>query len=352
MKRILLVHTGGTIGSVSAKEQRDVNVSAARRTLLSRFADSASPYASLSEELFEDAAFPYETLSENMTPPKWTALLSYLGALELSRYAGVILLHGTDTLAYTASLLSLCFSDAPVPILLVAGARPPADPLTNAVANFSAAVSLIMEGIAPHVYVPYRNGDGAMYLHMGATLLQCPSFSDDFRSADPSQSLSLDAEPRSEVLEKCRMRSETRRGIRLLPGELKTDAVLCLYPYVGLDYTRIALDGVHAVLHGAYHSGTVCVERGHVGEAYGKHSFLTLADACSNRGIPLFIAPCAYTKEKYSTTADAVENGAAIPLFMTTESAYVKLCLGLSLGYEGERLISFMKENQAGEIVG
>ena len=132
MKKILILHTGGTIGSVAARERREVNVSIAKRVLLSRFADSSSPYAPLADGLFEDAAFPYETLSENMALSKWNALLSYFAALDLSRYEGVIVLHGTDTLAYTATLLSLCLSHSPVPIMLVAGARPPSDPLTNA----------------------------------------------------------------------------------------------------------------------------------------------------------------------------------------------------------------------------
>ena len=84
-------------------------------------------------------------------------LIKYINNLELSNYDGIIVLHGTDTLAYTAALLSFAFAKIPVPIFIVSGNRPPHDKLSNANANFTTAVELIWSGIAPNVYVTYRN---------------------------------------------------------------------------------------------------------------------------------------------------------------------------------------------------
>ncbi len=348
MKKILIVHTGGTIGATPENDRREVNVAVAKKVLFDRFATSASPYASLADTLFEDEKFAYETLSENMTVFKWNKLLAHLSSFDLSAYRGVIVLHGTDTLAYTAVLLSLCLAHSPVPVMLVAGDRPPSDPTGNANANFAAAVSLIMEGIAPHVYVPYRNADGNMRLHLGATLMQCAPFSADFYSADRKKTFLLTEESLADTLAACRLLSQKRNARALLHQEPLTDSVLPIYPYVGLDYTRISANGYSAVVHATYHSGTVCVDGG---EGNAPASFMSLAEALKKEGIPLFIAPCVYNGDKYSSTAHAVENGGAVPLAMTWEGAYVKLLLAHALGYTGDALIAFMKEDLVGEIV-
>ncbi len=348
MKKILIVHTGGTIGSTPEKDHREVNVAVAKKILFDRFASCDSPYASLADTLFEDEKFAYETLSENMTVFKWNKLLSHLSSFDLSAYRGVIVLHGTDTLAYTAALLSLCFGNSPVPVMLVAGDRPPSDPLSNANANFAAAVSLIMEGIAPHVYVPYRNADGKMLLHLGATLMQCAPFGADFYGADKKKTFLLTEDSLADTLAACRLLSQKRNAGALLPQEPMKDSVLPVYPYVGLDYTRISVNGYSAVVHATYHSGTVCVDEG---EENTPASFMRLAEELKKAGIPLFIAPCVYNGDKYSSTAHAVENGGAVPLAMTWEGAYVKLLLADALGYTGDGLIAFMKEDLVGEIV-
>ena len=347
MKKILIVHTGGTIGSTPENDQREVNVAVAKKILFDRFALSESPYASLADSLFEDEKFAYETLSENMTLFKWNKLLSHLSAFDLSSYRGVIILHGTDTLPYTASLLSLCLASASVPVMLVAGDKPPSDESSNANANFAAAVSLIMEGIAPHVYVPYRNADGSMLLHLGATLMQCAPFSADFYSADKKKTFLLTQENRTAILAACAQLSAQRSKKALWPAKELVGSVLPIYPYVGLDYDRITADGYFAAVHATYHSGTVCVDSSQKPSC----SFLDFAKRLKKKGTHLFIAPCIYDGDKYSSTARAVEEGEAVPLSMTWEAAYVKLTLAEALGYAGDDLIDFMRENLVGEIV-
>lgn len=354
MKKILIVHTGGTIGSVPEHDRREVNVAAAKKLLFENFALSASPYAAMADELFEDVKFPYETLSENMTVYKWNKLLAHLNNFDLSSYSGVILLHGTDTLAYTAALLSLYYAASTVPFMLVAGDRPPSDERSNANANFEAAVALVAEGIAPNVYVPYRNADGKMHLHIGSVLLPCHSFHADFSAADDEKTFLLTEETKKSIMSACVRISQKRREISSLPKEISADGLLALMPYVGLDYGAVSLDGVRAVLHETYHSGTVCVERSlkEEDQSYDAFSFLTLADRLREKALPIFLSSCVYDGDKYSSTADAVENGSAVPLAMTFPFAYVKLSLALSLGYEGDVLASFMKEDVSGETVG
>jgi aspartyl-tRNA(Asn)/glutamyl-tRNA(Gln) amidotransferase subunit B len=92
-------------------------------------------------------------LSEEITPADWAALISTVaGHLEESN-SGIVIGHGTDTLAYTASLLHWLFGDAGVPIVLTA-ASVPSDSSDEAMANLRSAV-LAASQADPGVYVVY-----------------------------------------------------------------------------------------------------------------------------------------------------------------------------------------------------
>ncbi|MBR4867817.1 MAG: hypothetical protein IKU10_01565, partial [Clostridia bacterium] len=60
-----------------------------------------------------------------------------------------------------------------------------------------------------------------------------------------------------------------------------------------LNYNRLNLEGVKAVLHGVYHSGTACVDDGH-----SSSSILSLARRCAKRSIPLYLSPAKRSNEQ------------------------------------------------------
>ena len=64
-------------------------------------------------------------LSEEITPEDWAALIVSLDAyLKQENTSGVVIAHGTDTLAYTASLLFWLFPQVPMPIVFTATLDP------------------------------------------------------------------------------------------------------------------------------------------------------------------------------------------------------------------------------------
>jgi L-asparaginase len=272
-----------------------------------------------------------------MTMDRLCYIAEHIRSFDLSKYQGIIILHGTDSLAYTASFLSFVFADVKVPVILVSGHKPPNEEGTNANENFGVAVKLITSGIAPNVYAVYQNTDGKMWVHLGATLMQCPNFSDDFENASVNKKMLVGSE---DLLEKCKFYSErrTKTGFKFENDK----KVLNIMPYTGLCYENISLENVCAVVHGTYHSGTVCVGRNDDEKLYGNDSVLWFADKCRQKNIPVFIAPSKLSKKQYSSVFDAVENGGLIPLYMTRESAYCKASLGEMNGLSGDKLMEFM----------
>lgn len=355
-KRILLVHTGGTIGSAFDKEKqcRVLAPRLADMTLLKRFmADTNSTQEEIAS-LFDNSGLDEKnrTFSENMTYSKLNMILRNISTKNIDDYSGIIILHGTDTLAYTSSLFSFVFSDTDIPIMMVSGNRPPDDETSNANINFQTAVELILQGIAPNVYVPYRNVDGNMWLHIGSAIRQSPNYSEDFECVSEKKSFCLNDADLSEVFSKCLELSDNRKKLpfELNDSELIDNGILMILPYTGMDYRHYNLDGVKAIIHGSYHSGTVCVERNSEADEYNANSLLWLADECDRKNIPIFVAPSKLNAEQYSSVSDLVKNSSAELLDMTTESAYAKLLLAISYGYEN--LTEYMHMEISNEIIG
>jgi len=168
--KILVILTGGTICS-STDEKGQRYSDAENVKIVGHFQNSDSPF---SGKVKFDKEIPLDTLSENMTVSKWNTLLETLKAVKYGDYKGIIILHGTDTLAYTASLLAITLAGIPVPVCLVSSQLPLDKDGTNGHANFRAAAELILNGIAPNVYAVYRNSDGVIYVHYGASCCNAP----------------------------------------------------------------------------------------------------------------------------------------------------------------------------------
>ncbi len=380
MKQILLLHTGGTIGTQAGNENRQLSAQTAKAAgayLREQFAKRDS--AAQCNIVPADFDATRTTLSESMTLAKLSEIVTFLRAQELQQYDGIIVLHGTDTLAYTATLFAFLFADLAIPMVLVSGNRPPKDPQSNAVANFTAAAELICAGLAPNVYATYRNvADGHMRLYLGSNLMQSTNFSEDFASADGKKVFDLDTVDRRSVLDACRAYSARR--VPLPNAQEVKDLcarVLLIRPYTGLDYDVYAqnVSSYAGVVHGTYHSGTVsypglvlaqqaefCRKNGNSAEAdrladeakdeaESPDSVAYLAKACDSANIPLFIAPSFLGKDQYETMNAVKANTHAHLLHMSTEAAYAKLTVALSCHLKGEALLAYMNADVAAEFI-
>ncbi|MEW5816308.1 MAG: asparaginase [Spirochaetota bacterium] len=139
MKKILLVHTGGTFGmSASGSVEPlvpDNNVKGLKRLLseLHRLADI-------------DLIVPFTIDSAYMD----LFLLKSLARLIYENreiYDGFVLIHGTDTLAYTASALSFMLLNFPKPIILTGAQCPLSNPRSDAQNNLVNAVAVAVSGV-------------------------------------------------------------------------------------------------------------------------------------------------------------------------------------------------------------
>ena len=149
MKRILLIATGGTIAST--EDGNGLSPALTGEEL----AQSVPEISGLCEL---DVMQPMNIDSTNMRPSDWMRIRDVI----VEGYAdhdGFVVLHGTDTMSYTAAALSYLIQDSPKPIVLTGSQKPMGNPFTDAKLNLyqsllyavdehSHDVSIVFGGVA------------------------------------------------------------------------------------------------------------------------------------------------------------------------------------------------------------
>ncbi|MDO6428734.1 asparaginase [Thalassotalea sp. 1_MG-2023] len=117
-KKIYIAYTGGTIG-MKASEQGYIP---AKGHLIESIQNMPEFYR---EEMPEFTLKEYHPLidSSNMTPSDWQRIADDI-AEQYQEYDGFVVLHGTDTMAYTSSALSFMFENLSKPVIVTGSQIP------------------------------------------------------------------------------------------------------------------------------------------------------------------------------------------------------------------------------------
>lgn len=318
--KILVIFTGGTIGSTTSGNLIDVDARASYQ-LLQAYRD-ANPSADVDFV----AEQPIYILSENIVPAQWHVLIELLQGVDQSLYDGVIIAHGTNTLAYSAAAVSFALQDFRLPVLLVSSNYTLDDPRANGLSNFTHAIDFISDCGAPGVFVVYRNNAGESVVHLGSRLLEAVPFSDEFDSVGGiafgkmvAGHFIADEHPCNPTL------AELEAHRSPLAGKLGfSSELLLIRPYAGMNYDFFRFAGTKpkAVLHDLYHTGSANTLEDD--SCYSIRPFLA---HCREQGIDLYAAPIAARKDLYVSTKKLIDAGVIPVEGMSLEAALVKLML-------------------------
>lgn len=107
--------------------------------------------------------------SEDMTPGIWGQIAAKVGEAFSSGARGVVVLHGTDTMHYTAAALAFAFKSSPGPIVFTGAQRSSDRPSTDAVLNLKGAIATAARApFAESVIAMHKgSGDGVVAIHRG-----------------------------------------------------------------------------------------------------------------------------------------------------------------------------------------
>lgn len=327
--RLLLLHTGGTLMMQRAAEG-GLSPDVYTRDLLAEL-----PVLRQIGDIETRILFNLD--STDMQPEHWVALASAIHEA-LSSYDGVVVVHGTDTMAYTASALAFLLPGLDRGVVLTGSQRPLAEVRTDARANLVDALHVASLRI-PEVAIAF---DQRLFRGCRATKLDAWSMSAFGSPAcPPLAELGLGISVAPHVLPP---RPASPFDPRLEPR------VLALRTFPGLD---------PQILRGAIDGGV----RGVVLEAFGagnvprlERSLIPAIEHARDLDVPIVIvsqcARGAVDLSSYAGSIAAAKAGAITAGDMTSEAALTKLMVTLGRVEGAARRIVAARESFATALVG
>jgi L-asparaginase len=304
--RLLMIHTGGTL-MMSPTQQGALTPDVVTRDLLAEL-----PVLRQIAEI--ETRLLYALDSADMQPEHWVELARVIDDA-LPRYDGIVVIHGTDTMAYTASALAFLLPGLDRPVVLTGAQKPLSAVRTDARTNLIDACHVATVGI-PEVGVAFssRLYRGCRVTKMDAWGMN--AFGSPCCAALAELGLGVQVAPH--VLP---ARDRAPFDPRLEPR------VLALRTFPGLDpsLVRAALDsGVRGIVVEAYGSGNVPrLERSIVGvmrEAHDRDVPVVIVSQCPRGAVDL---------KAYEGGLAAERAGAIGAGDMTAEAALTKLMVTL-----------------------
>jgi glutamyl-tRNA(Gln) amidotransferase subunit D len=296
----------------------------------------------------------FDLFSEDMTAEHWKIVAREVAKEIKSKADGIVLMHGTDTLHYTATALSFMLQDLPVPVVLVGAQRSSdrgsSDNAVNLVCSTVAATSDIAEVT---VCMHGSSSDDFCFVHQGTKVRKLhTSARNAFQSVNVLPYAKINYP--SKVVEYLRNDYRKRDNRTVKVDEKINENVGLVYIYPGIKPENVEniarmYDGVVVVATGLGHVPT------NPSNDKLARSLVPVLKNLISSGIPVVIAPQTIhgrlNLKVYSAGRILNEIGViGHDCDWTPETALVKLMFVLGHTKDPNKIKEMMLTNIAGEI--
>lgn len=329
MKQILLVQTGGTIAMDIIMGEPRLDPSKWSEVMYKEIPElSQIAEIDIKQLFFED--------SSDIDPDHWSRLIRFIEK-QYDTYDGFVILHGTDTMAYTACALSFGLQNLSKPVILTGSQVPMSNIRSDARRNLVNAIEM---ATLPLNEVAICFND-FVYRGNRATKMSIGDF-DAFDSPNfpPLAEIGLHIEIRKHL-------GATNEPLHCSPEFDNTVFLLKTFP--GLNpsiLNRIDLSNIRALVVEAFGSGNFPVQ--------GDANLLPFFKQCiENDTLLIITSQAAYDSvelDKYHSGRKALEIGALGAGDMTTEATLTKIMYLLANYSSNEEIKARFTKNIVGEL--
>lgn len=318
-KRICVIFTGGTIGSFADGDKVDLS-SENKSALIEMYKQQ---YGS---DIRFDELRPLDILSENVQFEDLEAMGACLRAVNKSKYDGIIITHGTDTLSFTSTLFSQIFCDIAIPVVFVSALYPLNDDRSMGVENFAGAVKFIEEEALRGVFISFKNDFENLRIHLASRITVAEQISGHFSSIMGAYLCELvngkfvyHASP---YIPKREAIAAPRKPYGKY--DLCRDIVtIRARSFLDFSYYNFGHKKPKAVVIELYHSGTVCT----AGE---ETNVLNFIEYCRGLDIAVVLSPVDSLARVYAS-ANVLKDKCILAYDMSFEMTVVKVMLALGM---------------------
>ena len=324
--KILLLTTGGTIASMPGGEGLEPH----RSDVMERELEQLRTYYDITVQDIMCLD------SSNIRPEEWEVIARHIFELRTG-FDGIVVSHGTDTMAYTASAVTYMLPNIDLPVVFTGSQLPLADMLSDGPDNLRTAFAMAAAG-HPGVFLAF---DRKVMLGCRAVKVRASGFS-AFESVNSryaalvsNQGLVIDHDMLPQRTGEAELRTEISRNVFLLkltPGlNPAVFDMLAAMGYKGIVIEAFGLGGVNVL-----HKGLRGIHR------------------CLEDGISVVVTTqCLYDSANlavYQVGNKLLELGVIQGRDMTSEAAMTKLMWAIGQGYEPEQISQLFATNLAGEV--
>ena len=325
-KKILLLTTGGTIASMPGGEGLEPH----RSGVMERELNQLRTYYDITVQdvMCLD--------SSNIQPKEWQFIARHIFE-NRAGFDGIVVSHGTDTMAYTASAVTFMLKNIDVPVVFTGSQLPLADMLSDGPDNLRTAFAMAAEG-HPGVFLAF---DRKVMRGCRAVKVRASGFSafESVNARYAAQVSNLGLVVDRDILPKAdgepQLLTDISREVFLLkltPGlNPAIFEMLAAMGYKGIVIEAFGLGGINFLNKGLR----------------GIHR-------CVEDGLSIVVTTqCLYDSSDlrvYQVGNKLLELGVIQGRDMTTEAAMTKLMWGIGQGLDQQQISELFQQNLAGEV--
>ena len=334
---LLVINTGGTIGMVADKQ------TGALKPFDFGNLYQMMPVLGNFDYAIDSYTFNPLIDSSNVTPAFWIELANVISN-NYEKYDGFVVLHGTDTMAYSASMLSFMLENLNKPVIFTGSQLPIGVVRSDGRDNFITAVEIAADRQFDTPMVP----EVAIYFE---NKLLRGNRTNKFNAENFNAFLSGNYPPLAEVGVYIRYNSDSIlkpnfRNLKVHTALNTSVAVLKLFPGISQNIVNavLAIDGLKGLILETYGAGNAPTDEW----------FVDSLRTAIERGITIYnVTQCkggSVEMGKYETSAMLEKIGVVGGFDITTESAVTKMMFLLGQNLTGHELVIALQTPLRGEL--